>query len=164
MKLRTLTLAAGLTFLSMNAFAATQNFKKIDNNIETQACYAAATKGLDDAKAIVDNAGYNFRKFRTEVTCNGLSIDDFAEKYANTEDNQEPIRLVALRAVNNEDASMLCLDAAVMGERAAREKHGMRHENIMCNGQTLRSFLRSLKNSEIVENTVKDDVIAKTGN
>ena len=53
---------------------------------------------------------------------------------------------------------MLCLDAAVMGEKAARAKHNMRNELVTCNGQTLRSFLRSLENSEIVEN---DKAIAR---
>ena len=142
--------------LSVSTFVSAEaniELRPVNNNLETKACYVAATEGLDAAESFLQANDYSFATINNAVTCNGISIARFADKYAvKTNANEAAVekqlstfKLVAL----DNDASQLCVDAVVIGERAAREKHGITNEAVFCNSKTLRNFARSFKNKNV---------------
>lgn len=156
------SIAATFTLASASSMAKDVVLKPINETLETQACYLAATEGLDSAKAIVRKNRLDFAKFKATVTCNGLSLHDFAYEYgkkettvvAETEQNKTASR-VALVATNTDIASQLCLDAVVMGERAARAKYDVQ-ESVSCNNYDLSTFVRLFDEQEVVIKNIAD--------
>ena len=149
--------------LSLTSVVATANnvvLKPINENIETQACYTAATQGLNAAKELVSKENINFGIFKNSVTCNGLSLVDFAQQYGeqsgeqNAKSEATETRIV-LVAKNTNVESQLCLDAITMGERAAREKHAI-DLPVTCNNLDLADFVRSYKKQEVLVRTTAD--------
>lgn len=159
MKLSTSILALSVilpatTFASVPESQKKIVLKPVNDQVETQACYVAATQGVDAAKSFLQAKDYSFASFNSSVTCNGISIDQFAEKYAvkskaNQEAVEQSLSKVKLVAMNNRE-SQLCVDAVLLGEKEARVKHDAINDVIYCNNKTLGSFARSYQDKNIV--------------
>lgn len=154
MKLSTLALTATLAFTSMSVFSKEIVFKTVNNNLETQVCYTAATAGLEAAKALVAAYDLNFNTYSESVTCNGSSIRSFANTYSKTNAaaQQEKVALVA-KDTNLE--SKLCLEAVINGEAAARAKFNI-YDSVLCNSQKLSTFVRKFKDQDVELRTTED--------
>ena len=154
-----LALAATLTLSLASLTASAASFTKADDKFETNACYAAATKGMDAVKALANEHNVNFRALVASTSCNGLTFQSFAKKHANkpAAPGQEAIRIVALTSKDKNPESQLCLEAVVMGEKAARVKHGMLNQNIRCNGKSISDFSKSFNNIKVVVDDVSAD-------
>ncbi|WP_395344672.1 DUF3718 domain-containing protein [Ningiella sp. W23] len=136
---------------SINANANNIVLKTVNNTTETQACYVAATQGIDAAKSFIRANGDSFASFRATVSCNGLSITQFAKKFAEKADTEEvapTFTQVKLVAMDN-DAAQICVDAVVLGEKEARAKHGIKTETVYCNRKSLSRFARSFSNKDV---------------
>ncbi|MFT6270540.1 MAG: hypothetical protein ACJAVV_003379 [Alphaproteobacteria bacterium] len=157
MKLLTIALTLTLSATSLSSMANKIVFKPVNGNIETQACLLAATQGLKAAKIMVKKERVNFNRFKLAVSCNGLSLTEFANKYQpqiaqEVDPQSKPI--ITLVAKNNE--SMVCLDALVVGEDKARKQHNVGDDSITCNDQNLKTFLRKYqKENFIVRNSAQ---------
>ncbi|MFC4700208.1 hypothetical protein ACFO4O_08580 [Glaciecola siphonariae] len=157
--MKALTTLLALSFLAPSTVFAAPTaasnvvLKPVNNNLETQVCYVAATKGLNAAKLFVAKQDMTFSSFSRSVTCNGVSIEDFANKYAvksnaNEEAIKQQLSTYKLVALDNKE-SQLCVDAVVLGEQRARAKHGIDDEVVFCNSKTLGSFARSFRNKNV---------------
>ena len=141
-----------MAFTSSSVFANTVVFEKQAENFETQACYTAATQGIDVTKELLKDNNVSYNGFRNQTTCNGMTIDKFSAKYFNsTSDSIQVLPIIALTAVDQEPESQLCVDAATMGEKQARKKHDLENASIKCNGQNINTFLKNLKKHKIVK-------------
>lgn len=151
MKLSTIAILLTVSVSSASALAKNTVFKPLGDNIETQACITAATEGLDAAKALVVENELNFWKFNASVSCNGESLSSFAKKYNQpaSQSDVEETEIVRVVAVNEAAASRICADALIIGEKAARSKHGIVQEEIYCNGREISSFVRQFKNRSV---------------
>ena len=151
-KLSTLAALSAITLLSAgSSFANTANvtFKPLNESLETQACLTAATEGLSAARKLVRENDINFGIFNKAVTCNGMKLAAFANTYFEQE-NQDAPKVVAIRAKNTNVESQLCLDAVLMGEEQARQKHDLLGVSVICNNKPLSSFVRSMNRDNVV--------------
>ena len=162
----TLGMAAAMSMISVSTFAVERSFEKGSDDIETQACYAAAIEGMEATKALLEENIIKFNTFKRNVLCNGMKIERFVAKYSdksNSEDGEESVvRVVALSAMDRSKESRFCLDAVTLGEKAARAKYKMNDEDIRCNGKSIQNFLRSFDNTKVVNSGDLTDTIAKT--
>lgn len=127
--------------------------KPVNDNIETQACYVAATEGVNQAKSFLRANAFSFANFNSAVKCNGIGIADFAEKYSVKNDDtetavQEELGTFKLVAMDN-SASQLCVDAVLLGERKARIKHNALNDVVFCNDKSLGRFTRVFKDKNL---------------
>ena len=144
---------AGITCSANGATNTTSiNFKALDQSLETQVCIMAATEGLDAAKKLVRKKDINFGLFNQSVSCNGKSIKSFAKTYFEEEAQQEisAQKVVAVRAKNSSIESQLCIDAVMLGEEQAREKHGLQGVNVLCNNQPLSVFVYNINKKDML--------------
>jgi len=148
MKLSTLAVAASLVMVSGSVFSKTVVLKPLDEKLETKVCYVAATDGLANAKKLVADNGMNYASYARSVTCNSLSISEFAKTYSKQEESEDEITKVALVAKNANIESQLCLDAVVIGEDAARAKYDI-YGSVLCNGRKLSSFVSRFENQDV---------------
>jgi hypothetical protein len=161
LKLSTLLALSTLAFTSSSVFANTVVFEKQADDFETQACYTAATQGIDVAKELLKNNNVSYNGFKNKTTCNGMKIDEFSAKYFNsTFESNQVLPIIALTALDQEPESQLCVDAATMGEKQARAKHNLKHVNVKCNGKNISTFLKDLKNHKVVKTANQSNVIA----
>jgi len=161
LKLSTALVLSTLAFTSSSVFANTVVFEKQTENFETQACYTAATQGIDVAKELLKNNNVGYNSFKKQTTCNGMTIDKFSAKYFNsTSDSNQVLSIVALTAVNQTPESQLCVDAATMGEKLARKKHDLKSASIKCNGKNIATFLKGLKNHKVVSTANQSNIVA----
>jgi hypothetical protein len=142
---------------SLNAQTKDVVLKPINDKVETHACYIAATKGLETALGFIQSNEPSIMSHEPPIICNGMNIIDFANKYANHALGQEAdivddSKMVKLVAVNDEvnDASKLCVDAVLLGEIEARKKYSALGEPVFCNEKTLRQFVRSFANKNVM--------------
>lgn len=161
MKTSTILLASALTIFSSGVFANAVSFTKQADDLETEACYTAATQGLASAKSFLRDSNINYTEFRSSVMCNGMSITQFAKKYFNSADNDaQSIEVVAISALDQNPESLLCVDAVTMGEKAARAKHGIKLGSVLCNGKEIGRFLKDFENRKVVKTDSTDNTIA----
>ena len=144
---------ASFAVLSLNVQAQDIVLKKVNQNIETQACYVAATKGIKEAKSFLRTNDYAFASMSSAIKCNGMSITDFADKYAvnqaqSEQAMQQRLSQVKLVAKDN-DASQICVDAVKLGAKEARAKYGLGNQTIYCNDKTLGRFVRSFEDKQV---------------
>lgn len=155
MKIRTLTAFTVITAAASFAVSAeTQDiqFKPVNQTLETQVCVTAATEGLSAARKLVLENDINFRTYSKSVTCNGESITEFANLYFESESKSSDVieqRVVAVRAKNNDVESQLCLDALIIGEEQARQKHDLNGVPVMCNNKPLSIFVRNFEKQNV---------------
>lgn len=148
MKLSTLAVAASLVLVSASAFSKELVLKPVDDKIETQVCYVAATEGLAAAKSLMFQNSINYPNFARTVTCNSMTIAEFAKTYSKQDDTSSKVTKVALVAKNTRIESQLCLDAVVIGEDAARAKYDLYGE-VLCNRQKLSTFVSKFDDQEV---------------
>lgn len=157
MKLSTLAIALTLAACTGSAFAKEVVFKPILENFETQVCLTAATEGLNASKALILENEQRYSTFTSSLTCNGLSLASFANKYTQVEEqapkNTKPVTLIAK---NTNIASKVCLDALVMGETKARQKHNITKDHISCNNQNISRFVRRYSNETVIVRNSED--------
>jgi len=147
----TLAVSASLAILSTSAFAKDVVLKPMNENLETQTCYVAATESLAAARTLVTQNDVNFNTFSETLTCNGMRIARFANKYRAQEEStniEVSATKIALVAQNSDIASQLCLDALVIGENEARNKHEL-YGPVMCNGKDLPRFIISYQDQNV---------------
>jgi hypothetical protein len=77
-----LSMAASCLGLNASAQASNITLKPVNDETETQACFVAATEGLDSARSFIRKSGYSYRSFQILVKCNGMNITVFANKYS----------------------------------------------------------------------------------
>lgn len=143
-----------LTLASSQAFAAQNDYKfvALDNTDATSVCLTAAKVGYYQAKKIARVApSFNEVEFIT-TKCNGLSIRQFANKYAqsqlvSSDTNKQNQVAYQFKAVDNSEASQICAFAAKEGFRKAINANGEDTKYITCNGLRIESFARKFKNS-----------------
>jgi len=138
---------------SLNAQTKDIVLKPKNDKVETHACYVAATQGLDSALSFIASNEPSIMAHEPPIICNGMSIRDFADKYAeNTQaqrsDKDKAEKMFKLVAEN--EASQLCVDAVVLGEKEARKKYGALGEPVYCNEKTLKHFVRSFANKNVI--------------
>ncbi|GLR70995.1 DUF3718 domain-containing protein [Agaribacter marinus] len=150
MKLSTIATVAVLSFASLSASASNVVFKAVNDNFETKACKIAAVDGIDAAKDFIESHDENYKRFVVSTFCNGMSITSFAKRYNVENDEQEAPEVITLVAENTNVESKLCLDAVVMGEDAAREKHGVLTDAVSCNYKPLKKFVKQYANRDVV--------------
>jgi len=150
MKLSTIATTALITLASSFTFANDVVFKATDDSIASQACVAAATGGLRAVKDLVIENNINYNDFRSTVSCNAMSLTRFARTYAsqNIVSEAEAPEFVRLVAKTETVESQLCVDAAIMGEQAARAKHNVL-DRVTCNGKVLSRFVKTLEDKEV---------------
>lgn len=150
MKLSTIVIALSLAATSVSSMANNVVFKPMNNKLETQACSMAASEGLDSVKALVSKERVNFGIFKSTVTCNGVSLVEFAKMYHAQAPATIKAPTITLVAKNTNTESMVCLDALVIGEQQAIEKHNVGTSNIVCNNQNLKSFVLKYQNQNVI--------------
>lgn len=151
-KLSTLAALAAMTVATASqSFASSENvtFKPLNESLETQACLTAATEGMRATRKLVRENDVDFGLFNKSVTCNGMKLAQFANTYFEQDTTEEP-KVVAIRASNSNLESQLCLDAVLMGEEQARQKHDLHGVSVICNDKPLSSFVRSMTRDNIV--------------
>ena len=149
MKKLTLAVAATLAVLSSSAFAKNVVLKPVNQNIETQACYVAATEGLAATRTLLFKNNLSYASFARTVTCNDMSLAKFAKTYQQQDEaKSDTVKQIALVAKNSNTASQLCLDAVVIGEDAARAKHDI-YGSVLCNRQELSLFVSKFADQEV---------------
>jgi hypothetical protein len=161
LKLSTALVLSTLALTSSSVLANTVVFEKQTENFETQACYTAATQGIDVAKELLKNNNVSYKGFKNQTTCNGMTIDRFSAKYFNsTSESNTVLPIIALTAVDQAPESQLCVDAATMGEKLAREKHDLKRASIKCNGINISTFLKDLKDHKVVKTANQSNIVA----
>lgn len=152
MKLSSMVLAFTFAVTSVHSFAQDVRLNPVNQKIETQACYTAATEGYTAATKLIRNNGFNSKAFSASIRCNGVSLRQFAELYSNVEAPQHD-KIITLVAKDQDVASKACLDALTMGTERALIKHGLKGETIMCNSKILSDFVRQYKSEKVVVRT-----------
>lgn len=137
------TIVMALSVSSLVASAS--DFKKTNDNFETQICYVAATEGLESAKSLVESKGLLFRTFKKSVTCNGADLTSFAREYAQRSKNKEASPGVELVASNNDIESKICIEALTQGMEKTVTKYRINKDYIRCNGKPLPRFVKENK-------------------
>lgn len=153
--LLTSLLMAGISTVQADT---TLQFKPMDDSLESQICSIAATEGLQAAKQQIEANGFSFIKYTMSLTCNGESLAGFSRKYSkqrtasmdNSDTQSDDVKLIKLVAETDTPASRLCIDAVLVGETVAREKHGIKNEEIYCNRTPLKSFVASFAMQEVI--------------
>lgn len=132
-------------------------FKAMDDNLATQYCIAAATKGLNAVKQMAKNDQSSFIELKKTISCNGYSLTSFSEKFAeSTRKSSKTItqaQVIKVLANDNSKESKLCVDALVLGEHAARQKHELPRTPIICNNMSLQDFVEEFKERELIVQT-----------
>jgi hypothetical protein len=163
--MKKLPIAISLTISLLSLPSAAQNivFKPMNDDLATKACYAAASKGIDAARSLVKQEQLNFGLFKSSVSCNGYSFTEFVDKYSNAKDTNSEnssstgsVSTVTFRANNDNAASQVCVDALLMGEQKARDKHELTNYSITCNDEQIDRFVRKYKNKNII---VRNDAL-----
>lgn len=147
-----ITAAIATIALSNTAFAQQVAFKKLDDSLETQACYTAAKQGRDAAIDMLKENGVRVLGFERQLTCNGLTLTSFAKKYAAKAKNESGEVLATVKLVARKDnvASKVCLDAVTLGYGAALKKHDVFSHNVSCNDKSLREFVDSFEDTNVI--------------
>ena len=148
MKLSTFAIALISSVASLNAFAQDVRLNPVNQNIETQACYTAATEGYRAAKRLIRDNGLNVESFSASLLCNDVSLRKFADLYSDKTTNET--KGIALVAKNEDIASKACLDAVSIGTEKALAKHGLEGETIICNHKEMSAFVRSYNAETVV--------------
>ena len=102
MKLSTFAIALTLSVASVQAFAQNVILNPVNDSLETQVCYTAATESLTAAKKLARSNGVKFSKLNASVSCNGLSISEFAKTYANNVVTEDAITIKLVAAAGSE--------------------------------------------------------------
>ncbi|WP_395341765.1 hypothetical protein PN836_020020 [Ningiella sp. W23] len=140
-----LALGASALVLSASSDANTIEFETADNHLESKICKAAATGGLDAAKQLVRRNGLSFSKFKKILTCNDMSLNDFAAKYSQAVAADAQPSTVQVVAKNNDRESQICLEALTIGVIQVEKKYKINSDYIRCNGKPLPKFVRQFK-------------------
>ncbi|MBQ4829463.1 DUF3718 domain-containing protein [Alteromonas sp. CI.11.F.A3] len=148
MKLSTLAIALISSVASLNAFAQDVRLNPVNQNIETQACYTAATEGYRAAKRLIRDNGLNVESFSASLLCNDVSLRKFADLYSKKTPSEA--KGIALVAKNEDIASKACLDAVSIGAEEALAKHGLEGETIICNHKEMSVFARAYSTESVV--------------
>lgn len=156
MKLSTLAIALTFTVASVQAVAQNVVLKATNDNLETQACYTAATEGYSAAKRLVRSNGVKFDTFNVAVKCNGVSIKQFAKQFADNKADENATEL-ALVAKDSGEASRACVEALEIGEKQARAKYSLEGEVIFCNHREMSEFVRKYDSENIVIRSIAED-------
>jgi hypothetical protein len=145
-----LTMAASCLSISNNVAASKITLKPMNDTTATQACYVAGTSGLESAIALIRENGYAYQSFKSDLTCNGMSIGSFAKKYALTPEQNQVATVTNVKLVATDNAAQICVDAVLLGEEVAREKYDAKGEPILCNDRPIERFVRSFKDKQII--------------
>ncbi|MBO1256586.1 DUF3718 domain-containing protein [Alteromonas sp. 5E99-2] len=154
MKLPTLAIALTFTLVSVQAAAQDVVLKPTNDNLETKVCYTAATESYSAAKRLVRSNGLNFEQFNVGVKCNGVSIKQFANEFANNS-SQETAK--ALVAKNTDNASRACVEAIQIGEKEALAKYNLEGELVFCNFREISDFIRKYDSENVVIRDIAED-------
>mgnify|MGYP000199723561 CR=1 FL=1 len=139
MKNLLLGLSLVLSVSSAHALSSNSKFFTIDNSIDSQLCFIAATEGYDAALTQGKKIGGKYSHLAKETSCNGVSIREFASMHKNnTAEDSE--RLVNLFAGNETRESQICLKAAKTGIKSIEKNRYF--NNIKCNGQSIEKFVK----------------------
>jgi len=149
MKLSTIAIAFTFSVISAQSFAQNVRFNPINENVETQACYTAATEGYEAAKRLIRENGFFEQSFAASLRCNDVSLRTFAELYSNNEVTKSA-KTIALVAKNEDVASQACVDALSIGKEEALAKYGLEGETIICNRKEIADFVRTYRSESVV--------------
>ena len=147
--MKSLFLFSSLLLLTSQAQAFTKNFKFVGVNESeaTTLCLTAASEGLEAAKTLAaQSARYSVSEFYS-TTCNGENISRFSKKYQKQTSNVEKAVKTAkaeyqFKALDNNDATLLCTLAAEQGFQAVLQQQGYKAKSIYCNGMQIQRFAR----------------------
>jgi hypothetical protein len=145
-----LTMAASCLSISNNVAASTVTLKPVNDKFATQVCYTAGTSGLESAIALIRENGYTYQSFKSDLTCNGVSVGSFASKYALTPEKNQVASVTNVKLVATDNAAQVCVDAVLLGEDVAREKYDAKGEPILCNDKPIQQFVRSFKDRKVI--------------
>lgn len=149
-------LASALTFTMLSTAAVADDkytFVASDNAPETQVCMVAAASGMNAARQEAANLGVDFKKFKTNVHCNGLSVRKFVNTFNTSklsEDTMVRSEVIQLTAKDGSLESRICVQGAKEGMKAVRAEHGNKVDQVSCNNTTLSKFI-SKYSSKVVK-------------
>ena len=133
-----------LVVAATTAQAASSNIQFVPHNasLETNLCVFAAQNGFDAALVEAKRQGKNTFS-ATNTKCNGESIKSFAKSFEATPIVTAAPKEVVIIAGNLSEESQLCLKAINEGIEAV----GHKASSLTCNGQSVKSFVKSVNNS-----------------
>lgn len=130
------------SLLASNALAEESSFIKGKDDFVTNACYVAATEGMDAVKVMVEKRNLSFREFKKDVACNKMPIAEFAAQYANKKEPKDKVELVA---ENNNLESQVCIAALTESLADIRKRFKVNPDYIRCNQLKLTRFVEKYK-------------------
>ena len=140
-------LLTALTLFTTQALSANNTkFVAVDTSLETNLCLVAAQQGYQVAKDTAEQFTHFNRVQFNSTICNGVSIKQFAKKFA--------VKDIAVERVNyrfkpsdDSNESRFCAIAAEQGLQAAVNLGGKDVKNFICNGKDIAYFARKYQNS-----------------
>ena len=101
-------------------------------------------------EAVMD-ANFKFNANNEQVTCNGLKIKDFAQKYRERrkEAGESKVFVFQLEAADSNIETQLCIAAAAGKQKMialAKEANYMDYNKVKCNGKGINEFARPFMN------------------
>lgn len=134
--MKNLVIALSLLVTANTANALSNNTKYVakDSSIESNLCVIAATQGFQAAKLAAKEADSTLNA----TTCNGVSVKAFSNNSFG-----EKAKVVRFVPANQSTESKICAQAVVEGVAAVIKAHSADARNVVCNGQTLVSFVKS---------------------
>jgi len=139
MKILLLGLSLVLSVSSAHALSSNSKFFTIDNSIDSQLCFIAATEGYNAALSQGKMIGGKYSHLAKETSCNGVSIREFASMHK-VDTTEKSEKLVNLFAGNKTIESQICLKAAKIGIKSVENNRYVR--SIKCNGQSIDKFVK----------------------
>lgn len=126
---------------STQASAANIQFVGQDTSIETHLCMLAAEQGY---QAVAAKLVHNKSQLHN-TKCNGETLKDFAASFKTNSPkvSHKVSHKIKVVSGNQSMASQLCMKAVKEGVRAV----GHRVSSLKCNGQSVASFVKSVKRS-----------------
>lgn len=126
-----------LPLLISTSAMATVEFENGDASKEANLCIEAV---MDD--------NFKFHAKNESITCNGLKIKEFTNKYRarKQEAGESKVAVFQLEATDNEIETQLCIAAASGKQKMialAKEANYKNYNTVACNGKNIDEFARS---------------------
>lgn len=138
-----------LIFLTFASSLRAVTFTNSDGSKLSAICIAAVESDEALTRSI-RQFGFSKRDLNA-FTCNGLKVDEFAEKYRNTPED-EVVRVYAFQVTDDNRESQLCVAAATSNQKYKEVKQSLFGSSsvsgIVCNGLPLDKFARRYGNKK----------------
>ncbi len=125
--------------------------KTNSDDFASQACMIAASKGLKAVRTFSLESNINYYAVKNKLKCNGQSLTAFAKTYHKLK--TEKTRTVSVLANDSTAVSQVCVDALVIGEKDALQKHNLVGKTVRCNNESITKFVQKFAGVQVINNT-----------